>query len=211
MTLLYPFTSYADFVPFDFSLGRYLIDEDREVEVNFYYDLENYDSEDFLIKPFVKNGIVKIFNPDNGKWSDCYSLVSDLPFLQESMLIRIKGMRVKKSSLSFEIINVSSGDVYKTPEKEIWSKEVYSKYQENVNLNLQNTELLKEESLVEGSDEPEFVEVEKGNFLEEIEKIPKIYILVLGIILFIWSFILGFSANRNRKTLNIKNRTYSKW
>ncbi|HNU76412.1 MAG TPA: hypothetical protein PKL88_01695, partial [bacterium] len=42
---------------FDFSLNRYLIDENKETVVNFKYKLEGYDEKLFLVKPFIENGI----------------------------------------------------------------------------------------------------------------------------------------------------------
>jgi hypothetical protein len=124
------------FTNFDFSLGRYLLDNDKEIKVSFNYDLENYQENNFLVRPVVNNGMIEIMNPEKGSWVSSFGLLSDLPFIQKEMFIKIKGFETQKSTLYFEIFNTASGDIYKTPEKSIWSKYVYKGYLEELRENL---------------------------------------------------------------------------
>ena len=130
---------------FDFSLNRYLIDENKETVVNFKYKLEGYDEKLFLVKPFIENGIIEVFNPENNLWVSSFSLVSDLPDIQKEMLIRIKGFGTEKTELYFEILNLSNGQVYITPKKYVWSKKVYEKYLEDLNKKIKGDLVLKNE------------------------------------------------------------------
>lgn len=125
------------FTNFDFSLGRYLLDSDKEIKVSFDYELENYQENNFLVRPVVNNGMVEIMNLEKRSWVSSFGLLSDLPFIQKEMFIKIKGFETQKSSLYFEIFNTAGGDVYKTPEKNIWSKHVYKGYLEKLRENLE--------------------------------------------------------------------------
>jgi hypothetical protein len=196
-------------------LGRYLIDCDREIQVGFKYELQGFDDGDFLVRPVIKNGTVEIFNSDANTWVGSYSLISELPSLQKEMLIRVKGFDVIKSSLYFEILNTKTGEVFSTPQKEIWSKGIYSNYGELINSNLSNFEVLKleKESDPDGSLDSVELEIEKEiGFLEKMNNIPKIYILITGLICFVVSFFIGlgikFPRKNNKKVLDIKNRIY---
>lgn len=216
LSLLLSFISHADFTPFDFSLGRYLIDEHKEIRVSFKYDLVDYDEKDFLIRPVIKNGIVEVFNPDTNLWTGSFQPISEMSYLKEEALIRVKGLSIEKSSLDFEIYNIKSGEIYSTSAKDIWSKKVYSKYIESLNGNLSNNFLNKEERAFESDELVEFAEIEienKKSLVEKINEIPETYVLLFGVFCFLSSFLLGFGfkwkGNRREKVLDVKNRIYS--
>jgi len=201
LLLLFSFSSEADFTPFDFSLGRYLIDESKEMDTSFKYDLENYEEEDLLVRPLIENGIIEIFNIDKNSWVGSYAPLSELPSLKKSILIRIKGFVVQKSSLKFEIFNTKSGEIYTTPPKNIWSKRVHEKYLVKLNDNL--SVILSEKKEVDTESESlEFAKFEKQSnwfVIESIEKIQPFYILLIGIFCFFTFFYIGFKRKLSKK------------
>jgi len=198
---------------FDFSLNRYLIDENKETVVNFKYKLEGYDEKLFLVKPFIENGIIEVFNPENNLWVSSFSLVSDLPDIQKEMLIRIKGFGTEKTELYFEILNLSNGQVYITPKKYVWSKKVYEKYLEDLNKKIKGDLVLKNEG--EGVQE----ETLDGVFLKDssresiykklYEKITTDYFYLTVFLEFMIFFYLGFRKRKNIFTrVDFESRTY---
>ena len=148
----------ADFTAFDFSLGRYIVDENMGIKVDFQFSLFGYEKEDFLVRPVIKNGIVEIFNSSEGVWVSSDSPLSKLPYLEDSVFIRIRGLGVEKSVIYFEIFNTVNGESYKTSEKTIWSNEVYSEYIESVNKVLDGNKVLKEE-----------INLQEFNYLDEVK------------------------------------------
>jgi hypothetical protein len=196
-------------------LGRYLIDCDKDIEVSFQYDLEGFDGGDFLVRPVIKNGTVEVFNFNTNNWVGSYSLISEVPNLQQKMLIRMKGFDVDKSSQYFEIFNIKTGEISSTPEKEIWSKQIYSNYGELINSNLSKIKVLrleKENVTDEYLDSVELEIHEEANFMDRIDNIPKIYILITGLVFFVTSFSAAIGIKLSRKSsknlLDVKNRIY---
>jgi len=186
------------FTNFDFSLGRYLLDDDKEIKVSFDYNLENYQENNFLVRPVVNNGMVEIMNPDKGVWVSSFGLLSDFPFIQKEMFIKIKGFETQKSSLYFEIFNTVSGDIYKTPEKNIWSKHIYKGYLEKLRENLEirlkeSTESSQESSLLKIAN----LDVEKGK--KDNSKNKDVITSTFSyLFLFFIFFIIGYRVLKNR-------------
>jgi len=204
----------ADFTQFDFSLGRYLLDENKEIKVDFKYDILNYVEKNFLVRPVINNGIVEIFNSETNLWVNSYSNISELPFLENEMLIRIKGLRVEKSCVHFEIFNIKNGEKYNTPVKDVWSEKVYSKYIGKLNKNLSGYLVKKEEISSGGGEYLEFVEIgDTGKFdlSEVLKSAPKSYLTLAGLGIFSVSFFLGFKGkitNPKKKNLDVETRVY---
>ncbi len=198
---------------FDFSLNRYLIDENKETVVNFKYKLEGYDEKLFLVKPFIENGIVEVFNAEKNIWASSFSLVSDLPNLQKEMLLRVKGFGIEKTDLYFEILNLSNGQVYLTPKKEVWSKKVYGKYLEELNEKIKGDLMLKNEgeSFTEETVDSAFLkDFSRGSIYEKMyEKITDGYFYLLIFFEFLIFFYIGFMKSKNSvKRIDFESRTY---
>lgn len=213
LIVLYRILCIAETTYFDFSLNRYLIDENKEKVVNFKYELEGFDEGLFLVKPFISNGVVEVFNPEKNMWVSSFSLVSDLPTLQKEMLIKIKGFGIEKTCLYFEILNLSNGQVYITPKKEIWSKKVYEKYLENLNKKIKGDLVLKNEG--EGAEE----EILDSVFLKDLsresvykkvcDKITKDYFYLLVFFEFSIFFYAGSKKGKKGvKKIDFESRTY---
>lgn len=211
--LFYKIFCVAENNYFDFSLSRYLIDENKETVVNFKYELEGFTEELFLIKPVIENGIVEIFNPEKNSWASSYSLFSDLPNLQKEMLIRVKGFGMDKTGLYFEILNLSNGQVYLTPKKEVWSKKVYEKYLENLNKKIKKDIVLRTEEEVVPEETFESVvlkDFQKDSIYKKLyEKITTDYFYLTVFLEFMIFFYLGFRKRKNIFTrVDFESRTY---
>ena len=193
------------FTNFDFFLGRYLLDSDKEIKVSFDYDLENYQEKNFLVRPVVNNGMVEIMNTEKGSWISSFGLLSDLPSIQKEMFIKIKGFETQKSSLYFEIFNTVSGDLYKTPEKNIWSKHVYKGYLEELRENLEFR--LKEST--ESSQEISSLSIANLDVADDKKDNSKNKDTIINVIsypfLFLVFFVIGYRVLKNR----IKKNTLS--
>ncbi len=193
------------FTNFDFSLGRHLLDSDKEIKVSFDYELENYQENNFLVRPVVNNGMVEIMNPEKRSWVSSFGLLSDLPFIQKEMFIKIKGFETQKSSLYFEIFNTAGGDVYKTPEKNIWSKHVYKGYLEKLRENLEFR--LREST--ESSQEISSLSIANLDVADDKKDNSKNKDAIINVIsypfLFLVFFVIGYRVLKNR----IKKNTLS--
>ena len=103
---------------FDFSLESLFIESGSEFEVIFNHKLEGFEEKDFLTNPVVSRGLTRY---KSGEFSTSYPM-------------SITGFG--KVDLSFDIWNLKTGEIHKTPMRSIWSTLVYSKYIEKLNSNL---------------------------------------------------------------------------
>ncbi|MBU1133235.1 hypothetical protein KKG08_03105 [Patescibacteria group bacterium] len=111
---------FAKDVYFDFSVKEPFVESGSEFEVKFNYKFDGFEEKDFLVNPVVDRGLVKYRN--NG--------------LSDVFPISLIGFG--NISLSFDVWNLKTGDIYKTPIKPIWSTLVYSRYLEKLNTNLRS-------------------------------------------------------------------------
>jgi hypothetical protein len=111
---------------FDFKLDEYLISDTAPVNVEFFYDLKDISNEDFVVKPKISNAIVKVFDAKKSLWG------LSAP-LRKNMQIRVEGLNLDQTNLFFEIRNLRTSEVYKTPTKPVWGKAVYGGYVESIN------------------------------------------------------------------------------
>ena len=213
LIVFYRISCIAENNYFDFSLNRYLIDENKETVVDFKYELEGFTEKLFLVKPFTANGIVEVFNPEKNLWASSFSLVSDLPNLQKEMLLRVKGFGIEKTDLYFEILNLSNGQVYLTPKKYIWSKKVYEKYLEDLNKKIKGDLVLKNEGegvQEETLDSAFLKDFNRGSIYRKLyEKITEDYFYLLVFFEFLIFSYVGFRKSKNSvKRIDFESRTY---
>jgi len=112
--------AFAQSVYFDFNPKSHFIDGGSEFEVEFKYKFEGYEEKDFLVSPLVDRGLVSY---KSGVLSSTYPL-SIIGF--------------GKTNLSFDVWNIKTGKVYKTPIRSVWGTSVYSNYIEKLNANLKS-------------------------------------------------------------------------
>ena len=94
--------AFGESTYFDFSVDSPFIQSGSEFEIYFNYKLEGFGERDFLISPVVNRGLVR----------SSFSVLSSAPSLS------ILGFG--KVSLSFDIWNLKTGEIYKTPKRYIW-------------------------------------------------------------------------------------------
>ncbi len=197
--------SYAEFSNFDFSCDSYLYRKDIPQSVSFKYLLSGYEEKDFLIRPLLQNGFIEILNKDTGTWVSSLVLLNSLPTLDKSMKVRISGVELEKTSLSFEIYNTKNGEVYKTPNKDIWSDRVYFDYVNKINSNLFHFALDKEET--DGNNTSNMVDTavissgDNDNILTKVNSLPRKYFLFFGLGVFCLSVSFGIISFKKKKTL----------
>ena len=213
---LFCFVSRAEFTQFDFSLGRYLVEDRKDIEVNFNFDLSDYSQKDFLVAPLIKNGMVEIFNFEKNSWVSYGDPIYDMPYLESKMIIRISGFEVEKTSLNFQIFNLKTGEIYMTPEKNIWSKKIYSDYLQKFNDNLSANLSLKNENEDLPAESYNVALIGKSNenldFFEKINEVPNKYLFFPVPLMFVFSVLAGFKFGlknkAERKNLDVKTKTY---
>ncbi|MFC1700448.1 hypothetical protein ACFLZ4_02290 [Patescibacteria group bacterium] len=111
---------FAEDTYFDFYPNHPFIESGSEFEVTFKHELEGFGEKDFLVSSVVDRGIVK---QRGGEFSINYPL-------------SVTGFG--KIDLSFDIWNLKTGEIHKTPIRTVWSTLVYSKYIERLNSNLRS-------------------------------------------------------------------------
>lgn len=210
------YISYADFTNFDFRLGKYLIEENKELSVEFNYSLKGFKETGFLVRPFISNGIIEILNEVKGIWVPTYGIVSNFSYLNKNTVIRVKGLSIEKTELWFEVINIGTGDVFLTPKRYVWGNKVYENYIGKVNNNINNNnEEVSEEnvlgfSVFESSQSKKGGESEnnENNLWKRLENIPKVYFFVLSIVVFVSSLVLGFVYKRKDRVVKYTSEIY---
>ena len=124
---------YAEDVFFDFSLEKPLIQSGSDFEVRFNYKLKGISEDNFVIRPIVNRGIVEVWDINNSSWISLYGLRSNLPVFSKIMKLRINGLEIGKASLKFEIQNTLDGEIYNTPQRNVWSENIYLGYIQKLN------------------------------------------------------------------------------
>ena len=115
---------------FDFALDFPAMVVGETFNVLLKYDLKGYSEEDFRIRVSTNTFcIVDEFGiclQNHGTWDF-------MPTLREKLDLMVIGNFSSSIPLCFEIQNISTGEVYKTPEKLIWRKGHYANYPGNLN------------------------------------------------------------------------------
>jgi hypothetical protein len=214
--------SYAIFTNFDFKLDKYYAEDNKEINVQLIYSFEGYTEEDFLIRPVISNGIIEILNEENGRWISSYGLLTEFPSLENNILVKLTGLNVEKIEIFFEVRNIKTGEVFLTPKKYVWGTKVYENYLERLKISKnedKNQEISENEGLESSSSnntKQTGLENTKSETFEDIfNKIPKIFFLILGIVAFSVSFVVGYhnhidflSIFRKKKRISMNGKIY---
>jgi len=97
---------------FDFNSVNYLIPKDKIVNLAVDFNLKGYTPQDFLIRPVIESGSVQIYNTENESWVSAFDLWTSMPFLSHTMKIKITTSA--PDNLNFLVLNLVTGEVYKT-------------------------------------------------------------------------------------------------
>lgn len=128
--------SYAESAYFDFVVKSFLVSNNKDIAVNFKFDISNQFLERFTVRPVLSNGIVSIYNDKTGAWVLGNSFWSDLPKLQKDMRIKINGFTSNTTGLYFEIYDTKTFNIYDTPKKKVWNHALYDSYILTLNQNI---------------------------------------------------------------------------
>jgi hypothetical protein len=114
--------------------SKNLIGESQELEVTFNYKFEGYEEGDFVVRPVLSKGLIKIFNQESEEWVLQSDLWTSMPQLQKTMNIKLDFNG--SSDLYFQIQNTTNAQIYETPRQTVWSENLYSGYLETLNKNI---------------------------------------------------------------------------
>jgi hypothetical protein len=190
--------SYSLSTNFDFSLREYLVPENFGVGINFSYFLSGYEDSDFVVKPFIGNGVVEIFNPQKNEWVGNFSPEEFLPKISETMLVRVRDLNIVKTYLWFEIEGIKDGNTYFTPKKIIWGESVYDGYVEGINYSISNYGNTVKENDNLGTEVKETSASADIISQDFIKKIPREFYLYFSIGTFSIFTVLSFLYQRPR-------------
>jgi len=147
----------------------------------------------------IGKGVIEIFDKKNNTWVSSVFPSSTFPNLEETMLIRARGIETEKTLLWFEIKNIKTGKVYLTPSKNIWSKKVYEGYIEELGASVvdfvKNKQATVNENVLGASDVSETTP--STGFLDQI---PKNIYLYISLGCFSSSAVVGFLSIKTRKS-----------
>lgn len=122
---------------FDFIAINKLLDYQKETSVELIYKLDGYEKSDFLIRPMVEEGIPYILDAVRASWIPGNSLWNQLPSLQDEMKIKISNLGT--TNFYFQIMNVTTGEIYETAKHAIWPINAYGDYLSRLNQNILKT------------------------------------------------------------------------
>lgn len=116
---------------FDFYFAKDILSTNDEVDINFIYNFsEGVSEERFKIKPKLKNGVAEILEDDT--WINGNSLWTESSVLANNKKLKIKG-NFYKTDVWFEILDLKTGEIYKTPKHFILSRNWFEDYIKNLN------------------------------------------------------------------------------
>ncbi len=109
------FTIYFDFMP-----SRFVAVSNASLSVRMHSKVSDVNYyKNFKIRPVAKKALVSVFSERADGWITQYALSTQLPDYEQNILIR-PIFNGEYFSLSFDVLDTSTGKIYKTPEKKIW-------------------------------------------------------------------------------------------
>jgi hypothetical protein len=118
----------------DFVIERNLITYDGKFMVTF--DVEEIPLKKYYVRPILSNGNIEIFDPRSGDWIRSGDVGSKMPLLQKDLFLKISSLEQNKHNLSFEIMNINTGEISKLKDINIYGKKVYDQYIDSVNMSI---------------------------------------------------------------------------
>jgi hypothetical protein len=117
---------------FDFTPNTFLIPNSGNIEVTINYKNSEIKKENFRVRPYMKDTVIALYNPDEGKWVFSSESWGNLPSIEEKIKLQIPA-KTMKADLVLKIKDLSTGKEYETPPKSFWAEGSYEKYYEKVN------------------------------------------------------------------------------
>lgn len=120
---------------FDFKPNNPILINNNDTQIEFLYQLNNIPLNRFRVKPFSENGSISI-NSENNQHITRYTNWSESPTLLNNYLIQITGMDTSNTKIWFLIQDSKTGKVFSTPKRTIYNGDLYDKYLERINENI---------------------------------------------------------------------------
>jgi hypothetical protein len=120
----------------NFVIERNLITYDGKFKVTF--DIDSAVGKDYYVRPKLNNGNIHVFNPKSNNWVKSGGVWTDMPKLDKELFLRISSLEQKQNILSFEFLDVNTGEISESSERTIYGKRVYDNYIDSVNMSLKN-------------------------------------------------------------------------
>ncbi len=119
---------------FDFNFGNKISNYDNIVNVKMYYDLVGFVEAQFLVRPYIENGLVYILQEDTEEWISTNELWTSMPRLKRGFELKVIGGDI--AAIGFRILNTVTNEIYDTPMKEMWLLSSFGDYLQRLNSNL---------------------------------------------------------------------------
>lgn len=141
---------------FDYSLDSKKVSRDKKLNVGFSYNLDGFKEEDFLVRPVISRGTVKIYDEEEGEWITQSGLWTAIPELKKEMELQVNLQG--EAELYFEVQNTIDQKIYKTPKEKVWGGSLYGDYLQKLNRNIKSfkeKEIEQPEQSAFGSKDPQ--------------------------------------------------------
>jgi len=130
---------------FDFKIDTKIVPYQKIITTSFKYKLIGYKPEDFVVRPFLKRGIVHVFDKEKNKWIGQHDLWTNMPNLKEEFELKIN--LSGSSDLWFQIQNKIDSEIYETSKITIWGESIHDDYIKKLNKNIKSYVFNQEASL----------------------------------------------------------------
>ena len=116
---------------FDFNFEKDTLSSENTVDISFSYIFPSAIKETrFKIKPILDKGLAKVLVDE--EWENAEVLWTDAINLSKNLKFKINGS-FYKTELWFEILDLKTGKIYKTPKHPILNRNWFEKYLKNLN------------------------------------------------------------------------------
>gem|GEM_PF-5025748 len=172
-------------VYFAFASESYFVWTLKPVKVEFDYNLINLKTEDFVVRPYIQNGYVEIYDDAKKEWLESSSSINKLPHLKSEMQVRANYGSVQKLNIWFEVISLKNEKVYTTPKRLYWTEKSLNYYLPAVFRNVAES--------TQSSETTPAVDYTQLQNLAKTSLLPRRRLIVLSMFCFLAFAYVGFS------------------
>lgn len=117
---------------FDFQPNTYLIPKSGIINITIDYKEIAVDKANFRVRPFIKDAVASIYDPEKNTWIFSGDAWGNLPSIGEGLKITLP-TELSKVELVLKIKDLTTGKEYETPTKAFWTANSYGIYEKKVN------------------------------------------------------------------------------
>ncbi len=122
---------------FDFIPYSYEIIDSKETLIKIAHKIPDFESKDWLVRPFSSEALISIFNAKTQRWIFSKNAWLEMPALKPTMRLRISSQQ-EEVKLKLLIRNLNTVETYETPPKTLWTSKSYKNYTEKINENVKD-------------------------------------------------------------------------